>query len=160
MTKKCSRGTKEWCNKLKEQDIKFYILSNTNKKEKVEKVAKELEIPYIMFAKKPFKKGFTKIKNQLGLKAEEIAVCGDQIFTDVVGANRSRNVCNTFKTTRQKRHFNDKNKKTIRRNDNKKIYKKDEWGKKINVSIQYTYTILCTILYTRNNSITNHSMVH
>lgn len=95
MTKKFYHGAKEWCNKLKEQNIKFYILSNTNKKEKVEKVAKELDIPYIMFAKKPFKKGFVKVKNTLSLEANEIAVCGDQIFTDVIGANRSRDVCNT-----------------------------------------------------------------
>ncbi len=49
-------GAKEWCNNLKGQGIKFYILSNTNKKEKVEKVSKELDIPYEMFAKKPSKK--------------------------------------------------------------------------------------------------------
>lgn len=82
-------GVKEWCNNLKRQDIKFYILSNTNKKEKVEKVAKELEIPYTMFAKKPFKKGFQKAKENLKLENSEIAVVGDQIFTDIIGANRS-----------------------------------------------------------------------
>lgn len=84
------KGVKEWCNNLKKQDIKFYILSNTNKKEKVEKVAKELEIPYTMFAKKPLKKGFQKAKENLKLESSEIAVVGDQIFTDVIGANRSK----------------------------------------------------------------------
>ena len=54
-------GTEEWCNNLKGQGIKFYILSNTNKKEKVEKVSKRLDIPYIMFAKKPFKSGFFNV---------------------------------------------------------------------------------------------------
>lgn len=83
-------GVKDWCNNLKGQDIKFYILSNTNKKEKVEKVSKELDIPYIMFAKKPFKKGFKEAKENLKLEAKEIAVCGDQILTDVIGANRSK----------------------------------------------------------------------
>ena len=42
-------GAEEWCNKLKEQDIKFCILSNSNKKEKVKEVAKLLGIPYIYF---------------------------------------------------------------------------------------------------------------
>lgn len=140
MIKKFYHGAKDWCNKLKEQNIKFYILSNTNKKEKVEKVAKELDIPYIMFAKKPFKKGFMKVKNTLSLEANEIAVCGDQIFTDVIGANRSRNVCDTHETDRQKRYLNDKNKKTNRRNDNKKIYKKIETGEKNKCTyIIYTY---------------------
>lgn len=67
-------GAKDWCNNLKKQNIKFYILSNTNKKEKVEKVSKELDVPYIMFAKKPFKKGFMEIKEKLNLNNDEIAV--------------------------------------------------------------------------------------
>ena len=82
-------GVEEWCNNLKGQGIKFYILSNTNKKEKVERVSRKLDIPYIMFAKKPFKKGFFKAKEALQLKTSQIAVAGDQIFTDVIGANRS-----------------------------------------------------------------------
>ena len=68
------KGAKEWCNNLKGQGIKFYILSNTNDKEKVEMVANELELPYIMFAKKPFKSGFLKAKEKLGLENNQIAV--------------------------------------------------------------------------------------
>ena len=83
-------GVEEWCNNLKKQNIKFYILSNINKKEKVEKVSKKLDVPYIMFAKKPSKSGFMKAKEKLGLDAKEIAVVGDQIFTDVIGANRAK----------------------------------------------------------------------
>ncbi len=49
-------GIKKWCEELKKSGIKFCILSNSNKKDKVENVAEILEIPYIYFAKKPFKK--------------------------------------------------------------------------------------------------------
>ena len=73
MIKSYLNGAKEWCNNLKSEGIKFYILSNTNKKEKVEKVAKELDLPYIMFAKKPFKKGFLQVKEKLNLECTEIA---------------------------------------------------------------------------------------
>ena len=34
----------------------------------------ELELPYIMFAKKPFKSGFLKAKEKLGLENNQIAV--------------------------------------------------------------------------------------
>ncbi|MBR3152725.1 MAG: YqeG family HAD IIIA-type phosphatase [Clostridia bacterium] len=81
-------GAVEWCENLKSEGINCMILSNTNKKDKVEGVAEILDLPYIMFAQKPFKRGFKKAVEQLGLKAEEIAVVGDQIFTDVIGANR------------------------------------------------------------------------
>lgn len=82
----------EWAKNLKGQGVKLYILSNTNKKEKVEKVANKLEIPYILFAKKPSKKGFLKIQKELGINVEQIGVVGDQIFTDIIGGNR----CNMF----------------------------------------------------------------
>jgi len=80
----------KWAKNLKGQGVKLYILSNTNKKEKVEKVASALEIPYILFAKKPSKTGFLKIQRKLELKPEQIGVVGDQIFTDVIGGNRCK----------------------------------------------------------------------
>ena len=80
----------EWAKNLKANNIKLYILSNTNKKEKVENVAKKLEIEYEYFAKKPSKRGFIKVQKKLNLKAENIAVVGDQIFTDVIGGNRCK----------------------------------------------------------------------
>ena len=83
-------GTIEWVNNLKEAGIKFYIVSNSNKLEKVESVAKSLEVPFIHFAKKPFKTGFLKAKEKMGLNAENIAAIGDQIMTDVIGANRCK----------------------------------------------------------------------
>ena len=84
------KGAKEWVDKIKQDGIKCMILSNSNKQEKVKTVATELNLPYIYFATKPLKRGFEKAKAQLGLKNENMAVVGDQIFTDVIGANRSK----------------------------------------------------------------------
>lgn len=81
-------GAKEWCDNLKQNNIKICILSNTNQIKKVEKVAKILDLEYIYFAHKPNKKGFYKAQKLLDLKVEEIATVGDQIFTDVLGGNR------------------------------------------------------------------------
>ncbi len=79
-----------WCRVLQEKGIKFCIVSNSNKKEKVKMVAEKLKIPYISFGMKPLKRGLNKARKILNLKNEEIAVVGDQIFTDVIGANRSK----------------------------------------------------------------------
>lgn len=79
-----------WAKEIRGQGIKLYILSNTNDKKKVENVAKKLDIPYISFAKKPLKSGFLKIQKILKEKPENIAVVGDQIFTDVIGGNRCK----------------------------------------------------------------------
>lgn len=80
---KILEGAKKWCDNLKNEGIKICILSNTNKVEKVKKVAKELEIPYINFAKKPSKQGFKKALMILGLDAKNVSAVGDQIMTDV-----------------------------------------------------------------------------
>ncbi len=80
----------KWAENLKAQGIKLYILSNTNNKAKVEKVANKLEIPYRNFAMKPLKRGFLKIQKEFEIKPEEIAVIGDQLFTDILGGNRCK----------------------------------------------------------------------
>lgn len=79
-----------WSKDMRQQKIKLYILSNTNDKEKVQSVANALQIPYINFAKKPFKSGFLKVQKILKEKPENIAVVGDQIFTDIIGGNRCK----------------------------------------------------------------------
>ena len=88
--KNIPNGIEEWTDYIKNNRIRCCILSNTNKKEKVEFIAKKLNLPYVYFAKKPFKSGFLKSKNILGLECSNIAVVGDQIFTDVIGANRCK----------------------------------------------------------------------
>lgn len=83
-------GLKAWHDEIKANNIKCIILSNSNKEEKVKMVANLLDIQFIKFATKPLKRGFKKAKEALGEKAENIAVVGDQIFTDVIGANRCK----------------------------------------------------------------------
>ena len=87
---KILEGVEKWCEDLKKQGIKLCILSNTNKIEKVKKVAKELDLQYINFAKKPSKSGFIKAMNLLNLEPENMAIAGDQVMTDVLGGNRMK----------------------------------------------------------------------
>ena len=90
INKNMPEGIPKWIEDLKKQGISLCIVSNTNHKEKVEQVANKLEIPYIYFAKKPLKRGFKKAKEILKLENEQIGVVGDQIMTDIIGANRSK----------------------------------------------------------------------
>ncbi len=92
LDRKMPEGISEWAKNIKENGIKICILSNSNKIDKVGAVAKILNVPYIFFGKKPLKSGFLRAKDILKLDNENIAVVGDQIFTDIIGANR----CNMF----------------------------------------------------------------
>ena len=88
--KNLDKATIEWAENLKKEGIKLYILSNSNKKEKVKTVAEKLKIGYEYFGKKPLKIGFKKVQEKLQEKPENIGVVGDQIFTDVIGGNRCK----------------------------------------------------------------------
>lgn len=81
-------GLVDWHKEMIEGGIKTIILSNSNKIDKIKKVADLLNIEYLYLGLKPMKFGFKKAIAKLDLKPENIAAVGDQIFTDVIGANR------------------------------------------------------------------------
>lgn len=84
-------GIKEWLDNMKNEGIKFCIASNSLKKDKIEKIAKMLDIPYVHFSVKPTKIGLKRAKKILGVEnSENIAEVGDQLFTDVLGTNRMK----------------------------------------------------------------------
>ncbi len=87
-SKKMTESVIKWAKELKGQGVKLYILSNTNDKAKIENIVKDIDIPYVHFAMKPLKRGFKKAQKELGEKSENIAIVGDQIFTDIIGGNR------------------------------------------------------------------------
>lgn len=65
------------------------LVFSNNHPERVGKFCEPLGVGYISHAGKPFSRGFRKAANRLGLSMREIAVIGDQIFTDVFGGNRA-----------------------------------------------------------------------
>lgn len=64
------------------------ILSN-NKKPRVEPFAKQVGSPYIEKGGKPSRKGYEKAMVLMGTDKEHTVLIGDQLFTDVWGANRA-----------------------------------------------------------------------
>lgn len=81
-----SKETIKLINKL-QKDFLVYVVSNSMNSKKLKKVCKELSIPFIMKALKPTKVGYKKLKFKK-IKNNEIAMIGDQLITDVLGANR------------------------------------------------------------------------
>ena len=74
---------------LENMGIKYSIVSN-NYKERVDAFCKNLGVPYIARAWKPFKKNLKKICNIFKLKPNEVCLVGDQIFTDIYGGRRMK----------------------------------------------------------------------
>lgn len=78
--------TVELFKKLK-KDFKVYVVSNSIQGNKVKQICNKLEIDYISNSAKPLKIGFKKLPFK-DIKEEEIAMIGDQLITDIYGANR------------------------------------------------------------------------
>ena len=74
--------------RLEDAGIHVVVFSNNNA-QRVGRFSEPLGVGYISHAGKPFSRGFRKAANRLGLSMREIAVIGDQIFTDVFGGNRA-----------------------------------------------------------------------
>ncbi len=73
---------------LKDLGFQLYILSN-GRKERVDRITKQLGIEGISRAAKPLLFGFWSLRKKAGVKNNEIAVLGDQMFTDVFCGNRA-----------------------------------------------------------------------
>jgi uncharacterized protein len=77
---------KEWLLRIEKAGFKACILSN-NWKQRVETVATQVNLPLVARAAKPRKGAFRRALKVLGTQKNETVVVGDQIFTDVFGAN-------------------------------------------------------------------------
>lgn len=73
--------------KIKEIGFDVCLISN-NKKERVTRFNREIKVKYVYNAKKPAKKNFIKATKLMGTTIENTVFVGDQLFTDVFGANR------------------------------------------------------------------------
>ncbi|WP_066717682.1 YqeG family HAD IIIA-type phosphatase [Clostridium sp. Marseille-P299] len=72
---------------LKEIGFKVCFLSNNNE-ERVKRFNKDINGLYIFKANKPSKKGYQQAMKLMGTTIKNTVFIGDQLFTDVYGANR------------------------------------------------------------------------
>ena len=77
-----------WLEDMRLAGIALIIVSN-NTKERVTPFAKRLGLPFVAWGKKPLTSGIRKACRRMGLAPSQVGVVGDQIFTDIWGANRS-----------------------------------------------------------------------
>lgn len=66
-----------------------YCLISNNKEGRVKKFNEQIQAPYIYDGKKPSKKNYRKAMNMIGTDVTNTVFVGDQIFTDIWGANRT-----------------------------------------------------------------------
>ena len=77
----------EFFNKLRKIGFRTVILSN-NSKARVEPFASMLKTPFVSRAKKPLSSGYLRGMHIMGTSVSNTLFVGDQVYTDIVGANR------------------------------------------------------------------------
>lgn len=81
---------REWLDKVRAAGVKVCLLSNSRTPRRVRQVAETVGMPFVAWAGKPRRGGFGRALVVLGkTDARGVAMAGDQLLTDVVGAHRS-----------------------------------------------------------------------
>ena len=75
-----------WLQSMQASDIGLCVVSNSHKT-RVVKFCEARGIPCITHSKKPFTKGIFQCRDKFSLDLSHAALVGDQIYTDVLGAN-------------------------------------------------------------------------
>lgn len=88
----------KWLEGLKRAELDICIVSNGGSS-RVSRFADKLGVKYVAGVPKPRRTPFKKAMELMGTSPKETAVIGDQLFTDILGGNRSG--CYTILVTPQ-----------------------------------------------------------
>ena len=104
---------KAWLTMMHKNGIKTAFVSN-NHKERVELYNEELGCPAFYDSGKPFKKACNRALLAMALNPFEVAIIGDQVFTDVVcGRNAGLKLCILVKPIKDKTNLFFKSKRLL-----------------------------------------------
>ena len=78
-----------WKEALEREGIQLFILSNSRKPGRAQKNAEALGVPFQGHSGKPKKAGYLRAMERMGREPRETVMVGDQIFTDILGANNA-----------------------------------------------------------------------
>lgn len=81
-----AEDVKTWISAMREQGFLLIIVSN-NSPERVAPFAAKIGLPYAAHARKPLPTGYRAASAEINVPLKECVAIGDQIFTDVMGAN-------------------------------------------------------------------------
>jgi uncharacterized protein len=72
--------------------MSIWLVSNNPGKQRVHRIADELEVPYLLGAGKPSRQKLLQATAAMNLPITQVAMVGDRIFTDVLAGNRAGTV--------------------------------------------------------------------
>ena len=79
-------AVREWLDWMQAEGIRLIIVSN-NSPQRVEPFASSVGLPFVAHARKPLSSGYRAAAAALDVSLRECMAIGDQMFTDILGAN-------------------------------------------------------------------------
>lgn len=93
-----------WLEEMRAGGISLCLASNTHNRRRLHRVAENLRMDYVQGIPKPRRSCFRKAMEHLNLPAEQVAIVGDQLFTDILGGKRS-GICSIMVSPIHPREF-------------------------------------------------------
>jgi HAD superfamily phosphatase (TIGR01668 family) len=76
-----------WLEAAKQQ-LPIHLFSNNPSRQRIGRVAEQLQLPFTTSAGKPRRSALRKVLSQLAVPPQQVALIGDRLFTDVIAGNR------------------------------------------------------------------------
>jgi HAD superfamily phosphatase (TIGR01668 family) len=76
----------KWIEDMKKAGLRLILVSN-NHPPRIAPFAEKIGVEFVADAKKPLSIGYKEAIRRFGLRKSEVCAVGDQIFTDIIGAN-------------------------------------------------------------------------
>ena len=86
-TRAVSGELKQWVEEIRPV-AELWLVSNNLSENRIGNIAKSLDLPYILGARKPSRRKLKKAVEAMNLPVQQIAMVGDRLFTDVLAGNR------------------------------------------------------------------------
>lgn len=82
-----SEELRQWVEQVRPV-VALWLVSNNLSETRISKIAKSLNLPYMLGAGKPSRRKLKKAAKAMNLPVEQVAMVGDRLFTDVLAGNR------------------------------------------------------------------------
>ncbi len=82
-----SEELRQWIQEIQPQ-VSLWLVSNNLSQVRISRIAKSLNLPYILGARKPSRRKLRQAVQAMEIPVEQVAMVGDRLFTDVLAGNR------------------------------------------------------------------------
>ncbi len=79
---------RQWLESARSAGMRMTLVSNAIRGKRVKAIGAKLDLPVVTWALKPFAGGFRRAMALMGTVPASTCAIGDQVFTDILGANR------------------------------------------------------------------------